>query len=349
RCACGRRYRIRHATRDSAVTCPNCGRTITISDAELRLADGGDEVIQLQADVAMEEPYVLPLETGGLRLAERNARPGLTFRYRYTNPDAQISAAIGQQSFKGALNAVDERRAAAMGSWRPDDPAIADFVDAVFLARKPQNIVGVAFAALACCAMFGVIAATPIPGLARGLLTLFAVVLTCGYAVHMLWTTLFNSANYEDDIPIADTWNPFDDGVRPLIYIAFISVLCSVPALAVAWYASAIKRPELTFQLVFAAGWFFWPISVFAVALGDSIRALRPDFLLRCLVAIGPSYALWWGLVYAMLWGWYALFGMAAAQPWALAICPFFTFYCAYVLGRVLGLSYRRYQRRLPL
>ncbi len=349
RCICGRRYRVRHATRNSAVACPSCGRTITISEADLRLADGGDEVILLKSDVALEEPYVVPLEGGGLRLAERGARPGLTFKSRYTNPDAQISAAIGRQSFKGAIKDVNERLAASGGGWRPDDPAIMDFLDALTVGRSPKNLLVVFLSALGCAILLAGIGFAPLLGFARPVLILLGLTAMAGYAAHLMWSTLFHSANGEDELSMTENWNPFDDGVRPLIYLLFISCLCTLPAFAMGWWGPAVSRPVLTFHFLIAAGWFFWPVSVFAVALGDSIRALRPDFLIRCLVAIGPSYVLWWGLVYGMLWLWSGLFQFALGQPMAFAIAPFFVFYCAYALGRVLGLSYRRYQRRLPI
>ncbi len=104
--------------------------------------------------------------------------------------------------------------------------------------------------------------------------------------------------------------------------------------------------------------------ALMSIAIGQSVWFLRPDWLVRCVVAIGPSYALAWllaaavvvGGVQALEWvGWLA--SLTFGLHWSIRLLALFVFpavtssvsiYLGYVLFRTIGLLYRHHGQRFP-
>ena len=172
------------------------------------------------------------------------------------------------------------------------------------------------------------------------------------------WSVLTSTANGEDEISLVQAdWDWWDDALRPLLLLALISAVCTLPMLIldrVLPPAQALRTHMLWTTL--ALGWFFWPVSVMSVATGGTLSFLRPDLLIRCIIGIGPVYLAAWAIAATTLASWWIVI---AAQSTPLPIPIIGTIgvlfigmtanlYFGYVLFRALGLLYRHFQQRFP-
>ena len=203
---------------------------------------------------------------------------------------------------------------------------------------------------------------TLIAGLLPWPISLLIVVITVGYvvafAIHFLWSTLTRTARGEDEIPVFDpTWDLWEDALKPLFWLLVVTSLCALPALTV-WSFIPAGYP-LTPVLMIAAvvlGSLFWPVAVLAVSLGESLLFLRPDWLIRGMLGIGPEYLLAWLqilVVVSALAAFYAIGPLCLGgwlveefcYPIAAAVVMF---YLGFVLFRSLGLLHRHFRHRFP-
>ena len=141
-----------------------------------------------------------------------------------------------------------------------------------------------------------------------------------------------------------------------------LSFACSLTGLWVLWYVPETNPQKLLLIWVgLGLGWLFWPVAVMSVALGHTILFIRPDWLARCIIGIGPVYLLAWLLVMITLVAW--IFYWATPLPSvagvhvavriflaaAIRICSVaVNFYFGYVLFRMLGLLFRHFRARFP-
>ncbi|HUU99190.1 MAG TPA: hypothetical protein VM487_25945, partial [Phycisphaerae bacterium] len=183
-----------------------------------------------------------------------------------------------------------------------------------------------------------------------GLISIILAALVLLYVVQFYWSILTHTAGGKDELSWFDAdWDLWDDAFKPLIWLAAISGLCSLPAFGLYWYVPAAyvwKDPVVWAALI--GGWFFWPVAVMSVALGNTLLFVRPDWLVRCALGIGPVYLLAWLLVMTVLVGWTAVYrfhaGLAGLPPVRLAV----SLYLGYVLFRMLGLLFRHFRGRFP-
>ena len=359
-CACGQKYRIRNARPGAAVRCPRCKRPIPITDADVRAARGATRLIPVQpgSEQLLE---VIPIDDGTLRLAPEDARPGLTGDFILEHDEAAVAYAhrttYDLMPFKrGARKARRWFSGWAAGADEPAEPVErtfpGDLVASFYCAGSRRNALNILMTALAWSVFFFVqylLVALGMKKLAAAVtivaLPLYAVLLL--FVFQFYWAVLQHTAAGEDEIPWVQTEASFWRGtIKPLVWIVVISGLCSAPE--VIYRLMGVPLPPAADALILAAGWFFWPAMVMSVALGESIFFVRPDWVLRCILGIGPAYLLAWTAVLVALAGWFVF--MLAWQYWVwIPIVGFaVNLYFGYVLFRTLGLLFRHFRDRLP-
>lgn len=365
RCACGQRYRVRNPQAGLMVRCPKCHQPITLSETDLKNAAHSemaahaaheappeDAIIPLQKEI-FEPKEGLLLDYGELRLAAQDSTVGLTHRVSYTHEEALVASALG-----GGRLGVPAGIAGLPGQAEPPPPPrafVPDLLASFYFGGSRNNARTLAIT-VAGCAVFTLISGM-FPGIFKLILVPFnLLMLLC--ILQFCWQVLLVTAAGEDEIPLFDSdWNLWDDALKPLLWMTCIGLLCSAPAAWLNFYVSDLHAWKTTaFWLLLAGGWFFWPVAVMSVALGGTILFIRPDWLVRCVFAIGPAYLIAWLLVLATVCGW-VLF-LASNSPLARipvlrdVLFPIIvlsvTLYCGFVTFRILGLLFRHFRARFP-
>ena len=206
--------------------------------------------------------------------------------------------------------------------------------------------------------MLGYFLASALPWMLTWLVNLLATGYLIIFPIPFAWQTLTRTARGEDDLPMIGTeWDLWEGVLKPLVWMALITVLCAGPALALHWYLPATYPSRLwILGGALALGSLFWPVALMSVALGEALVFVRPDWLIRCILGIGPVYVIAWLqclLVAAGLVIVYAtdLMHMGGGLLDTFAFPPAFAtaaLYCGYVLFRTLGLLFRHYRHRFP-
>ncbi|MFO0839241.1 MAG: hypothetical protein U1D55_12050 [Phycisphaerae bacterium] len=344
RCACGCRFRIRNAAPGIAVSCPRCSRAISITDADLRAAFMNEPVALLQGDSA-GAPMAELVDYGELRLAEKDARPGLTGRTEESHEEAMLMRALAGGLSLGLPSGSGTSRSIATSAGLP--PARArTFVEDVFLSFVFAGVANNALNILATSSIASLaVALLIVLPFGMGFICLIPLVGVVLYLVQFCWSVAKNTANGEDEIPWFEAdWDLMEDAVWPALQILGVSFLCTVPALLVA----AVFPSDVVLLAALAAGWFFWPVAILSLSVGDSVMMLRPDLLVRCIFGIGPAYLLAWGVSIAVAFLW----SIALTYGWRLLYIPVvgvaLWYYLSYVLYRTIGLLFRHFRHRLP-
>ncbi len=362
RCACGKRYRVRHAQPGIAVSCPNCGRPIAIEEADLRAARANERLIPPQSDVT-EPAEAVPIDDAELRPARRGSRAGATDQFVQMHEDGLLREAMMGGPRRAGLSVAaplppDSEESAGPGARRPR-LFFADLLASFYFAGSSRSCLAFLATTLACAIPWMI--AMAIAGFVPSLLSLAVRAVATLYVVlfvsHFLWQTLTLTARGEDEIPIVDpTWDWWEDALRPALWIVTITGICALPALAVWWLAPDIPARPLVITALAAAGSLFWPVAVMSAALGQSLVFIRPDWLVRCLFAVGAVYLIAWLLIMTVAGLLVAFF---LAGDWlnrGPAVVGFLypvgaaavAFYLGFVLFRTLGLLFRHFRRRFP-
>ncbi len=360
RCACGKRYRIRNATVGTIVTCPSCRRPIAITDADVKAALADQPLQPIQNDAGELREAIL-IDHGGLTLAPEGSAPGLTGRVIAANSEATVNS---------ALRGLRPRSASGMfaggGTPRVVRPFALDLVASFYFAGVQRNAVNIFVMAIAICAptlilMLGSYGTLPLAGILQ--------LIVMGYMIQFYWSVMRLTNDGEDEIPwVQSDWSWWDDCVMPFVWLWTISIACSAPALIAEWLMPNLPLRAAMIYGLFAAGWMLWPVAVMTIALTDSWYYLRPDWLLRCVVAIGPLYLMacailvstvigWFGFTWllgaAIAWietlsGWGRLFAKIGAGLTIPVLSGAVNLYLGYVLFRTLGLLFRHRRQQLP-
>jgi len=354
RCACGRRYRIRNARAGVMVRCPNCQRAITLTEADLRAAAAGARLMPLQAE-EVEPPEAILVDQPVLRLAPPGSRPGLTGRKAPDHDEALLARAVRGRP---PGTQYDEQAAEAAGPGAvlvelesPGWAFLHDLLASFYFAGIPRNALNVLLIAATCWLLsllpYALIVLGP---LLQAVLSLVLAAVVGLYVVQFYWSVLRMTAGGEDEIPwVQSDWSWWEDSLKPLVWLGVISAACSVPAMVVKWYG----LPDLGGRVpawwpALAAGWFFWPVAVMSVALGQTLLFCRPDWLVRCIFKIGPVYFVAWLAVMLAL---AALLGhliLGGAWTWVPLLGFAINLYLGYVVFRILGLLFRHFRQRFP-
>lgn len=343
RCLCGQRYRIRNASLGAGVTCPRCGRVITIALADLAAATAhaqGVGIVPLQPDAEAPLEAVL-IDCGRLTLAPAGSRPGLTGRVVYSNDESLLlRARSGGPTGLGGARRTVASLAAGTGAGRTLG---RDLLASLYFAGSGRNaayvlITAMAFALLTLLEMaVGGRALSPLTWFLRLTLVLISL-LAFLYLIHFFWSVLQQTAAGENELAWIETdWSLWEDACRPVLHLLIISAVCSAPAALVARMFPALPASPLVVGCTLAAGWCFWPAGVTLVAMTGTLRALRPDHLLRFIAGAGPGYLAALAGTGLLLASWLGRIGYAdtLAEHVALAAAQV---YLGYVLFRTLGL-----------
>jgi hypothetical protein len=365
RCACGKRFRIHHAQPGLIVTCPNCGRPITVTEADLRVAAEGDRLLPLQPEQAAPLEAIL-LDDAELRPAATGGRPGLTGKAAAGHDEALLAEALHGAARAGISGGVrpstafrEEVAAPEAGAARR--PFLSDLLASFCFAGHRRSALTFGSIVLACAipwlAMQLLASVLPFPLLPL-LLSALATVYVVVFVAQFLWSTLTLTARGDDEIPlIAPDWDVWEDAVRPLLWLGVITALCAAPGGAIWWLPTlGDSTNTLLIGAGLVVGSLFWPIAVVSVAIGQSLWFLRPDWLVRCVFGIGPAYLAPWFLILAVGG---ALVAVFVGPPWLMRAplvaryaydvgAATATFYFGYVLFRTLGLLYRHFGQRFP-
>ncbi len=355
RCRCGQRYRIRHARPGRVVHCPKCGRPIVIRPEDITAANTG---LPLAPDQPEDEPLdAIPLDGAQLKLAPADARPGLTDRRVLCGDDVALASATRTMRYHST-----ELETPPASGW-DDDAAPAgsyaallrDLAASFVLAGRPGNLGHLLLRVAICAVLLWVLVTVPlIFSFVAGWLLLLGIHL---YAVRFFWGTLSLAAAGEDDLAgLNEDWEWIQDAIIPALCLIVFTLAALVPWLLVTWLvpATVSGRPGLQVA-AFALGVFFWPAMVMAASFSSPLAAVRPDIVVRVVLAIGPAYLLGWLVVVATFALW---LGMVWAIGWLAALTPlpgagllflsvFAAFYSGYVAFRTLGVLYRHRGHRL--
>lgn len=363
-CGCGKRYRIRNAAPGMNVICPACSRVITISRTDIDAAEAGGAVLPLCTDAKLlaDAREGILLDTSALRLAAKGARPGLTDTIRFTNEEALLNQALSGRSTQHPTGYNVFAPSAGPIDRIPRRSFAHDLLASFWFAGNSRNALNIALIAVCCflLSVAGSFAVGPLMGL-----RFVAIIVVYAYLYQFLWIVMKDTAAGEDDIPWFDwEFDIYESFVLPFVWMFTITlILTVVPVGLVDWFTDPFPGREWLFLGALAAGWFFFPIAVMVVAIGNSIRALRPDHLIRALIAIGPWYLFAWPITMFVLAGWIILpFSMtllgsvagfsgilSSVSLWMVtqAAATVLNLYLGYVLFRMIGLLYRHFHHRL--
>jgi len=352
RCACGQRYRLRNPAAGVTVQCPHCGRPITVTADDLRAA-AEPRLIPLEHEAAPPQDAI-PLEPGRLPLAPSGSEPGLSGRVAADHEEAMLAHALSRWT---RLNSPDDEPLSSRGrTWAPGLASrrrgfLLDLLASFYLPMLPRNLLSVAATTLVAwvlltCVVFGI-----------RVISILAWLVAAGYVVQFLWTVLGETENGEDEIPLFQAdWSWWDDAIKPTLWLVAISFACSLPVLCGATFISATAPAKpMALIVLLALGWFFWPVAVLAVSLGNTLSFLRPDWLVRCVIGVGPLYLVFWAmtLMAIAVWVGYGYWMARLSLPllgWVGLTLPgtFVDIYVGYVLFRNIGLLFRHFRNRLP-
>lgn len=354
RCKCGRRYCIRNARAGVTVACPNCGRPIPITGADLLTADADARLIPVQGE-AVEPLEVIPIDHGRLNLAAAGSQPGFTGKTALNHEEAMLASA--QRGALGFNLSYDDMHPGAETDGAAVlielEPIRREFVHDLFAsflcAGIPRNALNLLVTALA----FWIIVAAQHVLAPFGLLILLVAPLylvVIVYAMQFYWSVLRLTAAGEDEIPWAQSDTSFwDDGVKPILWMMAIAAFCTAPAWLYAWLFGRAGGVDPVIEYVLlGVGWFFWPVAVMSVALGNSIAFVRPDWLIRCVVGIGPVYLVAWLAVLIAVGGWVATWRLTEWLIWIPVAGMIINLYFGYIVFRTLGLLFRHFRERFP-
>jgi hypothetical protein len=362
-CACGRRYRIRNAQAHITVACPQCGRAIHIKPEDVKLAFASRGVIPLKIDSVVPKEAI-PIEYGELKVARADAQPGFTGRTLLQHDEALLHRAMhGWIYTSGPPGGLSP----STGTLAPDSNQFRRELLASFhFAGSWKNGLNLLLTATACAVPL-LIVMLPLIGLRFWLAPL--VYLAVGlHLAHFYWTVMRDAAAGEDELGWAETDSHWlSDGIRALAWMVFFLGLASLPALAVLMTlgpAHALFWPWLIAAVVL--GTLPWPVLMITVALGGTPEHLRPDWMWKCMRAMGTSYLLGWLTAVFTVAGAVAFriaidalgesiagvittrIGQAALALPMLLLGFAVLLYFGYVHFRVLGLLFRHYGCRFP-
>lgn len=351
---------------------------IQLSDADIRAAGGNESEFLALAPDQSEMLEAIPAASGlQLRLAPEGSRPGLTGQRFFEHEDSQVTSGLSRPAYSG-MPAVRVAPGAAPAGPRFEVFAplqrsfFEDLLASFYFAGYISNALSLLLSALIVAVPAVLLFIAPwqiVPAMSGLLFITFGVI--GAYIVQFYWGVMECTLANEDEIPwVQERFEVVDDVLRPLFWMLILGIECSLPAIlgaAIAWRGFGLALPEWASRGLLLAGWFFWPVGIMSVALGRHVLFLRPDWLVRSVIGIGPSYLVAWLVILAMLAGWWSVgpvsdqlkqsyFVVVPQFRWlvTIALMPvlglLFTvnFYFGYVLFRTLGLLFRHFRARLP-
>lgn len=357
-CGCGQRFRVRNARAGAGVRCPKCQRPLLLSQGDLRLAAGGETIALVPGNDGQPAPARL-LDAGELRPARSGSRPGATGGTTYASPAAGAEAAVsGWRTLPAAGVEREPPPPPGVGYLERSRAFLRDLVAGFWLAGRVGNLWSLGGMVLGIGVLVILVWLTQfIVGFFAFLAALLVWGVTVAYVVQFFWQTLQRTAGGEEDIPLVQAdWDLFDDVLRPLVWMLLTTGLTCFPAwLVLAYGPEPIAHRQTLAVLTLIITSLLWPIAVMSMAIGQSFVFLRPDWLLRALVGIGPVYLVAWAQCVLVGGAFIFVYVVDVSADWPLlarlAYAPAslaLLLYLGYIFFRSLGLLYRHFQDRLP-
>lgn len=358
RCVCGKRYRVRNATPESRLTCPDCGSLIEITEADFETEFAADGSIVLNEE-RLEARDAILVSDEPVRLAARGSRPGLTGEVAPMHEEALAANALAGRPVSGyasgagpgAINGPEIRRT-----------FLADLMSSLYFAGKPKNAAHLAISAVPASLCIVGMALIPLP---FTLIVILPWMIVAGYIAHYYWLVLRITTAGEDEVPwFASDWSMVDDVLWPSFWMIGLGVICSGPGIWVSYFVPEGPLKSVVFWVAMAAGWYFWPMAILLVNLGGSILSARPDWVIVSTFRIGPVYFVAWITVMLTIVLGYALnfmplgaaflsggpaTAMMIAYILLLVAGVVLNLYFGYIMYRTIGLIYRHFRTRLAV
>jgi hypothetical protein len=359
RCECGRRYRVRNARAGASVPCPQCGRPIRITAADVRAAADA-ELQPIELDV-LTPPEAIPVDDDTLRLAEPGSRPGLTGRQIWVHDEALAADAL----FGGTLTGVRRVRGPEIGRTPvavaaraiPDTRILVrELLAAPYLRGNLGDLVTLLANVLLCVGpgIGGHLVAEqlsdPLSGVVAATFTAYVAL----FAAHFMWRTLWRTAHGQNSVPLLDLGEGrWSEPVLAVLFLAAATAVCALPVVAV-WYFVPLAfgpRAALTVAVGLTCS-LAWPAVAIVVGCGGGTGSSAVSAW-DSMRAIGPAYYLAWGEI-LVLGG--ILLGVIvlaeglpatwAARQLARPVVEWTAIlYVGHVIFRILGLLARRVPR----
>jgi len=359
RCACGRRYRIVRAAPGVTVSCPQCGRTITVTRDDILAATGGTPFEPIQHDPEPREAILV--DYGELTLAPAGSRPGYTGETFLDHEEAVMTSAMHGWR---AVAFDDDQGPQGLIGMRPRvvRPFLRDLLLGFACGRVLNNAMNVFLTGLLWFLLGSLLLVVPqaparLQPLAAVILIGAALLLGL-YTVQFCWSVVRTTAAGQERVPWvparADLWEHL---FKPALWTLYVSGWCAALPLVALVFTPGPPDPRHPAVIALALlGALFWPGAMLAAALTDDIRALRLDRLVRAIAASGPAYGLTWLLATGALVAWVtaariARGTMAGPNDQALVLlapAALGAMYVTYLLYRTIGLLYRHRAARLP-
>lgn len=356
RCACGKHYRIRTPKAGARTTCPECGSMIEVTAADLDTSFDADGSIRIHQEQVEPQEAIL-LDGGEVTVAKKGARLGVTEGVTFAHEEAQLADAIS-----GHHVTVAPEEAATLGLVASEKPTIrrsfvGDLLASFYFAGNWHNAFNILIMGFVYALIFYIGSLIFLP---FSLIMVIPYAFIVLYVIQFYWMVLTVTADGEDHIPWFESdWDWWSNAFKPFLWVLWISFVCSLPGLLALWYIPSSDPTRMA--MIWAgllAGWFFWPVAVMSVALGNTILFIRPDWLIRCIWGIGWVYIVAWVAVMVTLAAW-VLFIRAPEPALVQAVpiigYPVYLFFCTclqlcfgYVLFRMLGLLFRHFRARFP-
>jgi hypothetical protein len=372
-CTCGRKYRVKNPTAGFSFNCPDCGQKIEISQADILLAEPLDSIEptpELAPSSEPEEPLdVIPVNDVELRLADHGSREGDAGKVGYDSADAQLRAALSPRALLNSTVDDDlDHFSPIQARERVKHSFLGDVFMSFALAGIPSNIPKLGASALAAGLIYVIgqflresLGNTLFVNWVVIVLLLFPTLFVFVYVMQLYWHVLELTAGGEDELDWSQPdWDFWSDFVVPTFMLGVVTLCCTLPGELFVHYSSlASPMKEIWGMGINVACLFFWPVAIMSIAVGHSFFFLRPDWLIRCVVAVGPAYLIVWGLLAATITAWVLLttvdftFGIGGPAGVLLRILtPLIgmavNVYLGYVVFRTLGLIFRYHREKLP-
>ncbi len=342
-CTCGSTFDVPDRYAGQSAHCIGCGAAVGVPDI---FDDGADGLIPL----AGEDPADVPL--------------------LQTEPQLELSApaaATAETDLDEArLSAKrDPRRDAILPTectfWQDSGRSFSIFLD-------PENTAVCLFVwflhlvwGTLTYAMSGASGAAGGYALIMVPVMFFLKLLIAGVLCSFYLNIILETARGEDRLPpLAIEGSPWDDIFRPLLLFVGSWVAVMLPAVLLVYFGPVnLVTPQLVL-IVAGIGVFLWPVTILTVAVGDSLRALRPDLIVATVArTLLPYLAVWAMLAVALgllfLPKLVGAFGRPGGVPgggalagtWVTSVIAcVFSGFLLIIIMRILGLYYRHFKDR---
>ncbi len=199
-----------------------------------------------------------------------------------------------------------------------------------------------------------------IPVSFAGMFAFVGLAIIYGYLSAFCMMTILETASGEDTLPLVSVTNIFDDLILPMLQFVgtwiFVQIPLAVVVLLDLKYELGLSLSA--YVVTAAAGIFFWPVVLLAVAIGRGFHGLWPHVIIKTVASAPLAYMAVWAALLAAS----ALVVIPETRPFQNLVNTYLpnaalgvgllksvlSVYATVVAMKVIGLYYRHYKRRFP-